>query len=129
MQIWGQFPAGILVMTVSAGHGILSSMFKRYSMEQMKADGLDTVVVDFDDESFPENVRVLRPLVWHDATSYCVLLGPDPHNGVFGSGETVAAALEDWNWKVQERMLRPEADDEIAQFIRDSLNASVYKVN
>jgi hypothetical protein len=90
-------------------------------MEQMKSEGLDIAVVDFDDPSLPENVRALRPLVWHDKTQYCVLLGPDPDNGVFGRGETVHAALEQWNWNLQERMLRPEADDDVAQFIRDSL--------
>lgn len=98
-------------------------------MEQMKPDGLDTVVVDFDDASLPENVRALRPLVWHDEKTYCVLLGSDPKNGIFGCGETVHAALEHWNWNLQERMLRPEADDDVAQFIRDSLNASGYKIS
>jgi hypothetical protein len=95
-------------------------------MEQMKSDGLDRVVVDFDDSSLPENVRALRPLVWHDRTQYCVLLGPDPDIGVFGRGETVDAALEQWSWNLQERMLRPEAEDSVAQFIRNSLDASAH---
>jgi hypothetical protein len=92
-------------------------------MEQMKSDGLDVVVVDFDDVSLPENVRTLKPLVWHDNDAYCALLGPDPESGVFGRGETVHAALEQWNWNLQERMLRPEADDDLAQFIRNSLDS------
>jgi len=90
-------------------------------MKQMKADGLDTVVVDFDDTSLPQNVRKLRPLVWHDRTAYCVLLGPDQQEGVFGRGESVHAALEDWSWQVQERMLRPEPTDELALYIRNVL--------
>jgi hypothetical protein len=94
-------------------------------MEQMKPDGLDIVLLDFEDPSLPENVRALRPLVWHDHNAYCALLGPDAESGVFGSGETVDAALEQWSWNLQERMLRPDADDAIAQFIRDSLGDSV----
>jgi hypothetical protein len=90
-------------------------------MEQMKAEGLDTVVVDFDDATLPENVRKLRPLVWHDKASYCVLLGPNEQEGISGRGETVHAALEDWNWNVQERMLRPGATDEVALYIRETL--------
>jgi hypothetical protein len=90
-------------------------------MEQMKAEGLDTVVVDFDDVSLPENVRKLRPLVWHDQASYCVLLGPDLQDGVSGRGETVHAALEDWSWNVQERMLRPDPTDPVALYIRETL--------
>jgi hypothetical protein len=39
---------------------------------------------------------ILRPIVFKDGNTYCVLLGADQHDGVFGSGPTVEDAIEDW---------------------------------
>jgi len=100
-----------------------------FAMEQMKLDGLEIVAVNFDDPSLPEHARQLRPLIWHDGDAYCVLLGPDPQSGVFGCEKSLEAALDDWNNNVRERLAHPRNDDEVAQFIKDNLNASVYKIN
>ncbi len=102
-------------------YGIFSNQAKAMIMTQMKGDGLETVDVNFEDPELPDNVRELRPLVWHDGNNYCAVLGPDQQTGVFACGNTVEKALEDWNWKVQERMIKPKAGDEVADFIRGVL--------
>jgi hypothetical protein len=77
----------------------------------------------------PENARTLRPLVWQDENSYCVLLGPDPKAGVFACGETVRSALKNWDTNLKSVLATKKTGSELAQFIQDALNASVYDIN
>lgn len=58
-----------------------------------------------------------------------MLLGPNPGEGVFGCGTTIKAALEDWNKQVKQRIGSSHANDEVTRYIRDTLNASLYKIN
>lgn len=95
----------------------------------MNPEGLETVDINFEDPSLPAFVQMLRPLVWHDENLFCVLLGPSPTEGVFGCGATIIAALEDWNTHVKERLTNINADDEVTRYLRDTLNASLYKIN
>jgi hypothetical protein len=57
----------------------------------------DVVSIDYNSAEVPQNVRVLKPMVYMDGPAYCVLLGPDPATGVFGCGDTLKEALEDWD--------------------------------
>jgi hypothetical protein len=98
-------------------------------MEQMKSDGLETVDINFEDATLPETVRRLRPMVWHDESAFCVLLGPDTQAGVFGCGETIRNALADWDAQVREVLKSAKPADEVARYIKDSMEASVYKIN
>lgn len=85
--------------------------------------------VNFNEPGLPENARLLQPLVWQDESSYCVLLGSDPQKGVFGCGDTIAAALRNWNQHLQQKLAAEKNSNTIAQFIRDSMNAYVYTIN
>lgn len=38
----------------------------------------------------------LKPAVFRDGDSYCVLYGEDPQTGIFGCGSSVDEALSDW---------------------------------
>lgn len=98
-------------------------------MEEKRTGRPEPVRVNFADPAIPENARMLRPLVWQDEHSFCVLLGPDPKAGIFGSGETVPSALKDWDYRLKAAMATKKPGSELAQFIRDALNASVYEIN
>lgn len=98
-------------------------------MEQNQTNPTEIVRVNYSDPAVPENARMLRPLVWQDEQSFCVLLGPDPKAGVFGCGETVNSALKDWDFRLKAAMATKKNGTELAQFIRDALNAAVYQVN
>ena len=39
----------------------------------------------------------LKPNVFHDGNSFCVLYGKDPQSGVFGRGDSLEEALIDWD--------------------------------
>ncbi|PUV21610.1 MULTISPECIES: hypothetical protein [Sphingobacterium] len=93
-------------------------------MEQMKIASEKIVPIDFDAEELPVEIRELRPVVFREETSYWCLLGPDPHRGIFGNGESVADALEDWLVNLRKRLKQSDENDEVLNYIRDSLNAS-----
>jgi hypothetical protein len=73
--------------------------------------------IDFSDVNLPLTVRILKPLVYKDGDSFCVVFGPNPTEGVYGCGETANEALNDWNEHVKERIKNPELNDEVANYI------------
>lgn len=79
--------------------------------------------VDFDDLELPPNVRILRPLVYKDGDSFCVVLGPNPQDGVFGCGNTAKEALKDWDVHLQEYLGR-NRKDELAEFLKARLKSA-----
>jgi hypothetical protein len=98
-------------------------------MKEMKKPGAKPMRVNFNDPAVPENARLLQPIVWQDETSYYVLLGADPQQGVFGCGDSVVTALKDWNQRLQEKLAAEKNSQAIAQFIRESMNAYMYASN
>ena len=82
------------------------------------------VTIDFDDKEQSEAVRTLQPLVFKEDGRFCCVLGPDKQDGVVGYGETVQAALEEWESELRKRIIYPKKNDEVAAFIIDKLNAS-----
>lgn len=97
-------------------------------MEQFKVDQQYVVKVDFTDGSFSREVKDLRPLIFKDKDIFCVVLGPDPQEGIFGCGTTVQNALEDWTNHLKERLTTAETEDQVAAYARDVLNADPDKV-
>ncbi len=98
-------------------------------MEQMKIDEQMQIPINYEADEFSLEVRELRPVVFRDGESYCCLLGADPQSGVFGCGDTAGQAIEDWEQRLQDRMNAPAADDdELVQYVNDTLNASNKKV-
>jgi hypothetical protein len=53
-------------------------------MKQLELPDGMKVSVDFEQENLPSSARILKPLVYRDGDSICVVLGPDPTEGVFG---------------------------------------------
>jgi hypothetical protein len=99
-----------------------------YFMEQMNVPDDQKLPVDYDSPELPNSVSIFRPLVFQDGDSVCVVLGPDPQGGVFGRGATDEEALNDWDNHLQDLIKYHKEDDELAQYILDTLKASVKKV-
>lgn len=97
-------------------------------MEQMKIDDLARVDINYEDDSLPKVVKELRPVVFAEATHYCCLLGPDKQLGIDGCGTSVVEAIADWEQDLQKRLQTSDENDEVAQYVKDSLNASNKKV-
>src|SRR3954471_13521636 len=93
-------------------------------MEQMNADGLDTLNIDYEEGRWPESARTFRPLVYRDGESYCCLLGPDPQEGVFGCGDNVEDAVMDWDEQLQKRIQQRNMADPVTQYVVDTNNTT-----
>lgn len=87
-------------------------------MEQMKADGLEVVTIDYDDPAAPESVQKTHPLLYIDSGEYCCVLGPDPQAGIFGRGGSIKEALAAFDRKFQELLAHPVAGDPVSEFIQ-----------
>jgi len=98
-------------------------------MEQMNVPEDWKVAVNYDDPQLPKSVRTFRPMVYCEGENFCVLLGPDPQEGVYGCGATVEEALNDWDVQLKDRIQYHKEEDEVATFIEDSLKADVRKVS
>jgi hypothetical protein len=87
-------------------------------MEQMQANGLKVIPVDFDADTIPVSARQTHPLVYEDGNAICCILGPDPQRGIFGCGATVEAALADFDAHFKELLEHPKEGDPVSEFIR-----------
>lgn len=92
-------------------------------MEQMNMAGLELVPMDYENDPLPKEVKGLRPAVYMDGTDYCVLLGPDPQEGIFGCSSTKEAAIEDWRNHLLSRISHPSPEDHLAFEVIDLLKA------
>jgi hypothetical protein len=93
-------------------------------MEQMKISSDKIVPIDFESEDLPSEIRELRPVVFKEEASYWCLLGPDPHQGIFGSGESPLDALSDWLENLRIRLKTLDEEDEVANYARDTLQTT-----
>jgi hypothetical protein len=93
-------------------------------MEQMNIEESLKVDVDFTEEVLPKSAKNLRPLIWKDGESFCCLLGPDPQQGIFGSGDTPLLAMVDWDVHLTNRLAQPNEDDPVIDYVKD-----VYKAD
>lgn len=97
-------------------------------MEQMKIPPDKIITIDFESKELSTEVRELRPVVFHENGSFCCLLGPDLKVGILGIGNSPETAIKDWQDKLRDRLRLAKSEDEIAAYVRDSLNASNKKV-
>ena len=93
-------------------------------MEQMRIAADKVVPIDYEAAELPLEIKELRPVVYQEETSYWCLLGPDPQRGILGNGESVPDALEDWLHMLRKRLAQADENDDVANFVRDSLAAS-----
>jgi hypothetical protein len=97
-------------------------------MEQMNVADEQKLPIDYDNPDLPSSVKTFRPLLYQDGDWICVVLGPDPQTGVFGRGTSTEEAISDWDNHLQDLIRYHKEEDEVAQYIADTLKASVKKV-
>jgi hypothetical protein len=95
-------------------------------MEQMNIDESKRIAYDLTKAS--EEAQKLEPVVFHEGDSYCCLLGPDPQEGIFGCGDNADEAVADWEQNLRKRLQKASDDDELVQYVKDTLSASNKKV-
>jgi len=105
-----------------------SNTSKYYSMRQMKMDGLNAIPIDYDAYNIPASVKEFRPLLFKDGDQYCAILGSDLQTGVLGCGKTAILALAEWNNELQKRAQLPADDNELTNYIKDTLAASKWRI-
>lgn len=86
------------------------------------------VPINFEDKILPVSAKLFKPLVYRDGDNICVVLGPDPQQGVFGCGPTTADALKDWDMHLKERLADSKKDDEVRQYILATLNGPLDEI-
>lgn len=96
-------------------------------MEEMNVPVGMKVNVDYTHSDLPPSVRTFRPLLFRDGKLYCCILGPDVGKGIFGCGSTPQAAFIDWDRSFQLRSKSTNDGDEVARYIKETLNESVNK--
>lgn len=82
------------------------------------------VDMDFTAADVDRILKTLQPVVFKDGEQYCCHLGPDMENGIMGTGTSPEAAIEDWKAALKQRVQNGAEDDELANFVKDSLNSS-----
>ena len=82
------------------------------------------VDMDFTAADVDRILKTLQPVVFKDGEQYCCHLGPDMENGIMGTGSSPEAAIEDWKAALKQRVQNGAEDDELANFVKDSLNSS-----
>jgi len=90
-------------------------------MKQMNIPEEMQIRVDFQNSDLPRTVKELRPVLWHDGSAFCCLLGADPQVGIFGCGSTKEAAFFDWDKQLISRLRDARSDDELARYVLDTL--------
>lgn len=93
-------------------------------MKQMELPDDMKEQIDFDDLELPLNARVLRPLVYKDEGSFCVVLGPNPQDGVFGCGNSIKEALMDWDVHLKQ-LLSENRKDDFSEFLKSRLRSAI----
>ncbi len=90
----------------------------------MTIDEHYVIPMDYESPNMPKAVKEFRPTLYKDDEMYCCILGPDPADGIFGSGATEDEAIRSWNDAFKERLQSKSKSDEVLQYIRDTLATS-----
>lgn len=93
-------------------------------MEQMIFDQAAIVSIDFTKPEVDRTLKTLQPVVFRDGARYGCHLGPDMDNGILGRGDTPDAAIAAWKDQLKKRVETAAEEDELATFVKDSLNFS-----
>lgn len=97
-------------------------------MEQMNVDDVFKITIDFEAENLPKTVKVFQPVLFNEGEGFRCVLGPDLQKGIVGYGDSLDEALLDWDRSLKERIKSKSVNDEVAQYVIDTLNTSVNDV-
>jgi hypothetical protein len=90
-------------------------------MKQMDINENAKIYLNYNDPFLPETVRIFRPVVFKEGDSYCVLLGPDPQEGIFGCGNSAEKAVIDWEHHLFDELNNHGGESETIQFVKRKL--------
>jgi hypothetical protein len=81
------------------------------------------LIVDFDFTTRETNrtLKNLQPVVYKNGDKYNCLLGPDLERGILGTGSTPEEAISDWEVNLKNRIKDSKEDDELSEFVIDTL--------
>jgi hypothetical protein len=89
-------------------------------MEQMKIEIGSVIPIDYETGKLPQSVKIFKPIVFKDECAYCVILGPDRQEEIFGCGETKEAAIIDWDNHFKDIMDGPRENTETMKYILEN---------
>jgi hypothetical protein len=90
-------------------------------MIQMKIDPSLIIDYDFTTKETNRTLKNLQPVVYKNGEAYNCLLGPDLEQGILGIGNTPEEAIYNWEANLQKRIQNPSEDDEVSEFVIDTL--------
>lgn len=93
-------------------------------MKQMPIDESLLVAFDYDAPGLSAAVRQFKPALYKEEELFCCLLGPDTEDGIYACGATEDEALKNWDIAFKERLKSKGENDEVAQYIKDTLATS-----
>ena len=97
-------------------------------MQQLDVPDEMKVSVDYGDMQIPVSAKKIKPLVYKDGDSICVVLGPDPQEGIFGCGSNTNAALKDWDTHLKDYLKSYKEDDEITRYIIEKIPGGLDEI-
>lgn len=62
----------------------------------------DIIKIDYSQHDIA--AQKMQPIVYKNGDSFSCLSGPDPETGIFGTGETPAAAIAEWTRALQSKL-------------------------
>lgn len=68
-------------------------------------------IIEIDYSQYDIAAQKMQPTVYKDGDSFSCLSGPDPETGIFGSGDTPAAAIDNWKSALDNKLKRFMGDD------------------
>ena len=90
-------------------------------MTQMQIDQRNVIPLNYNDIIHPKSVRVMKPTLFKVGELFCCLLGPDPKSGIFGTGNTMRAAVWSWNLHFHEQLKDPTVDPKVMDYVYGSM--------
>ncbi len=93
-------------------------------MKQMAIDESALVAVDYDAPELSAAIRQFKPALYKNEELFCCILGPDEEEGIFACGATEDEALKNWDSAFKDRLKSKGENDEVAQYIKDTLATS-----
>jgi len=67
--------------------------------------------IEIDYNRYDQAVQKLKPVLYLDGTTFCCLSGPDRETGIFGNGNTLEEAIQNWRSALEERFKRINGED------------------
>lgn len=68
-------------------------------------------IIEIDYSQHDVAAQKMQPTVYKDGDSFNCLSGPDRETGIFGSGDTPAAAIEDWKSALHNKLKKFMGND------------------